>query len=314
MGVLAQTHSDSFCASLTFLYPLWCPIPLPDLQKQTLLKAVASFFSSLPSVCLWITHFQSFNYGLFVLDSQNPPLVCDLFFFFFSDFHIVILNFPLNSSIRLTITYLGFPGSTTGKEPICQCRRCKRCRLDLWVRKIPQRRTRQTSPVFLPVKCHGQRSLGSQRVGHDWAHYTPLLLIHPNSLFSFLSPDLCIHFWAIFNRSRSFYSEFSSVSYCLLSQGENFEWLPTFALCSHLISHQVLPLTLGAFYLPLPWVSRGYILRFFPHSWGSILPSSSVKLLHCGFFPLWLGGPDAHPVRAPGSLPLLRLLHHCSPV
>ena len=240
--------------------------------------------------------------------------LCSFFFFFFSDFHVVILNFPLNSSIRLTITYLGFPGSTTGKEPICQCRRCKRCRLDLWVRKIPQRRTRQTSPVFLPVKCYGQRSLGSQRVGHDWAHYTPLLLIHPNSLFSFLSPDLCIHFWAIFNRSRSFYSEFSSVSYCLLSQGENFEWLPTFALCSHLISHQVLPLTLGAFYLPLPWVSRGYILRFFPHSWGSILPSSSVKLLHCGFFPLWLGGPDAHPVRAPGSLPLLRLLHHCSSV
>ena len=60
-----------------------------------------------------------------------------------------------------------FPGGASGKEPACQCRRCKRCRLDLWVRKIPQRRTRQTSPVFLPVKCHGQRSLGSQRVGHD---------------------------------------------------------------------------------------------------------------------------------------------------
>ena len=168
VGVLAQTHSDSFCVFLPFLYPLWCPIPLPDLQKQTLPKAVASFFSSLPSVCLWITHFQSFNYGLFVLDSQNPALVCDLFFFFFFyNFHVFIINFPLNSSIRLTITYLDFPGSTTGKEPICQCRRCKRCRLDLWVRKIPRRRKRQTSPVFLPVKCHGQRSLGSQRVGHD---------------------------------------------------------------------------------------------------------------------------------------------------
>ena len=32
---------------------------------------------------------------------------------------------------------LDFPGSTRGKEPVCQCRRHKRCGFDPWVRKIP---------------------------------------------------------------------------------------------------------------------------------------------------------------------------------
>ena len=39
-----------------------------------------------------------------------------------------------------------------------QCRRRKRCGFDPWVRKIPQRRKRQPTPVFLPGKSHGQRS------------------------------------------------------------------------------------------------------------------------------------------------------------
>ena len=45
--------------------------------------------------------------------------------------------------------------------------------LDPWVGKIPRRRKWQLTPVFLPGKSHGQRSLGlqsmeSQRVGHNW--------------------------------------------------------------------------------------------------------------------------------------------------
>ena len=45
------------------------------------------------------------------------------------------------------------------KELACQCRRCKRCGFDPWVRKIPWTRKRQPTPVFLPGKSHGQRSL-----------------------------------------------------------------------------------------------------------------------------------------------------------
>jgi len=44
---------------------------------------------------------------------------------------------------------------------------------DPWVRKTPWRRKRQPTPVFLPGKSHGERSLtgyksmGLQRVGYD---------------------------------------------------------------------------------------------------------------------------------------------------
>ena len=53
----------------------------------------------------------------------------------------------------------GFPGGASGKEPTCQCRRHKRHRFDPWVRKIPWKRKWQPTPVFLPGKSHGQRSL-----------------------------------------------------------------------------------------------------------------------------------------------------------
>ena len=61
----------------------------------------------------------------------------------------------------------GFPGSASGKEPACQCRRHKKHRLDRWVRKIPWRRVWQPTPVFLPGESHRQRSL----VGYGpWGH------------------------------------------------------------------------------------------------------------------------------------------------
>ena len=56
----------------------------------------------------------------------------------------------------------------------CQCRRCKRLGFDPWAGKIPWRRKWQPTPVFLPWKSHGQRSLagkspGVTRVRHDLA-------------------------------------------------------------------------------------------------------------------------------------------------
>ena len=51
---------------------------------------------------------------------------------------------------------LELPKWLSGKEFSCQCRRC---RLNPQVRKIPWRRKRQPTPVFLPGKSHGQRSL-----------------------------------------------------------------------------------------------------------------------------------------------------------
>ena len=57
-----------------------------------------------------------------------------------------------------------FPGGSDSKESSCQCRRP---RFDPWVRKISWRRERLPTPVFLPGKSHGRRSL----VGYSrWSH------------------------------------------------------------------------------------------------------------------------------------------------
>ena len=53
----------------------------------------------------------------------------------------------------------GIPRWCNSKESTCQCRRYKRHSFNTWVRKIPWRRKWQTTPVFLPGKSHGQRSL-----------------------------------------------------------------------------------------------------------------------------------------------------------
>ena len=47
----------------------------------------------------------------------------------------------------------------SGKESTCQCRRCKRHGFDPWVGKTPLRRKWQPTPVFLPGKFPGQKSL-----------------------------------------------------------------------------------------------------------------------------------------------------------
>ena len=61
---------------------------------------------------------------------------------------------------------------TSGKEPSCQCRRCKSHGFDPWIRKIPWRKAWQPTPVFLPGESYGQRSLVGygpycHRVRHD---------------------------------------------------------------------------------------------------------------------------------------------------
>ena len=49
---------------------------------------------------------------------------------------------------------MGFPGGSAGKEPVCQYRRCKRCKFNPWVGKISWRRKWLPTPVFLPGKSH----------------------------------------------------------------------------------------------------------------------------------------------------------------
>ena len=59
------------------------------------------------------------------------------------------------------------PGWLRLQRTCLQCRRCRRHRFDPWVRKIPWRRKWQPTPVFLPGKFHGQRSLAGYSL---WGH------------------------------------------------------------------------------------------------------------------------------------------------
>ena len=68
---------------------------------------------------------------------------------------------------------MGFPGVGSGKESACQCKSLRRLWFNPWVRKIPWRRKWQSTPVFLPGKFHGQRSLaGLQSMGSQESDMT----------------------------------------------------------------------------------------------------------------------------------------------
>ena len=62
-----------------------------------------------------------------------------------------------------------------GKESTCQCRRSRRRRFNPWVGKMPWRKKWQLTPVFLPRKSQGLKSLmgyspwDHKRVEQDWA-------------------------------------------------------------------------------------------------------------------------------------------------
>ena len=53
----------------------------------------------------------------------------------------------------------GFPGGASGKEPACRWRTHERLSFSPWVGKILWSRKWQPTPVFLPGKFNGQRSL-----------------------------------------------------------------------------------------------------------------------------------------------------------
>ena len=64
----------------------------------------------------------------------------------------------------------GLPRWHSGKESVCQCWRHGSLAFNPWVGKIPWSRKQQLTPVFLPGKCHGQRSL----VGYSPQDHTEL--------------------------------------------------------------------------------------------------------------------------------------------
>ena len=79
---------------------------------------------------------------------------------------------------RLTINQYfitGFPGGTSGKDPACQCRRCKRRSFDPsledpLVEGIATHTSNLAWRIPWTEKPGGLQSLGSKRAGHDWSN------------------------------------------------------------------------------------------------------------------------------------------------
>ena len=82
---------------------------------------------------------------------------------------------------------MGFPGSTSGKEPTCQCRRYQ---FDTWVGKIPWRRACNPAPVFFPGEFRGQRSLEGYS---PWVHIESDMTGQITFSLSYLSSFIVLH-------------------------------------------------------------------------------------------------------------------------
>ena len=112
---------------------------------------------------------------LCILEINSASCFLCCYFLPFCLFNLLMVSFVVQKLLHLIRSHLfsGLSRGLSGKESACQCRRCRGHGFDPWVRKIPWRRKWQPTPIFLPGKSHGQRSLagyspwGSQRVRHD---------------------------------------------------------------------------------------------------------------------------------------------------
>ena len=76
-----------------------------------------------------------------------------------------------------------------GNEPGCQRRRRRRRGFHPWVRTIPWRRKWQPTPVLLPGKCRGRRSLvGYSPWGHKESDLTEQAHMHALGMFRVFLP------------------------------------------------------------------------------------------------------------------------------
>ena len=127
----------------------------------------------------------------------------------------------------------GSPSGSAGKEPACQCRRCKRHGLNPWVRKIPWRKKWQPTPVFLPGKFHGQRSLvgyspwgGSQGVRcNEVQAHTPFYKTCFKSFPQYLSSQIWLPPWPRHSAFALFIWLFISIKFFFVLPGCKLEIL-----------------------------------------------------------------------------------------
>ena len=108
-----------------------------------------------------------FSFFVFPLFSFSLLFLCSNLCAFLNMVQISILNIMCFGIFLWVLCAWGLPRWLSGEEAAYQCGSHRRCRFDPWVGKIPWRRKWQPTPVFLPGKSHGQRSLVSSC---PWGH------------------------------------------------------------------------------------------------------------------------------------------------
>ena len=129
----------------------------------------------------------------------------------------------------------------------------RRTRFNPWFKKIPWRRKWQSTPVLLSGKSKppwteepdGLRSMGSQRVGHDWATNTFHCIINIQYCVSFQVYNIvikCMWTWNDHNKSSSHPSA-QFVIFFLVMRSFKIYSLSSFQICvvnnSHYIVYNV---------------------------------------------------------------------------
>ena len=80
-------------------------------------------------------------------------------FMTFAYFFLSLLRYNVKNCLYLRYKTQGSPSGLAVKNLPAMQETCRRCGFTPWVRKIPWSKKWQPSPVFLPGKFHGQRSL-----------------------------------------------------------------------------------------------------------------------------------------------------------
>ena len=126
---------------------------------------------------------------------------------------------------------MGFSGGSSGKESTCQCRRCKRCRFDPWVGKIPQELLLFShsvisyslwpygmQPARLPGPSLSPRACSNSSPLSQWCHPTV-----SSSVITFSSCPQSLPASESFPMSRLFASGGQRLELQLLRQ--SFQWI-----------------------------------------------------------------------------------------
>ena len=126
------------------------------------LPLLASYFTKKREVEAPTT--KDFHYHIHPCSSLLPACYCRLITTV-STWRNSVLECRIPSYSRMLLQYItmesnmykcmGFPHGSVGKI----CLQCRRPGFDSWVGKTPWRRKWQSTPVFLPGKSHGERSL-----------------------------------------------------------------------------------------------------------------------------------------------------------